>query len=361
MKWIAGMLLLWSATPAMAKAPEPKLALRGLDPVALVAGAERAGREDVVLRHGRFTYRFADSSSRAAFAADPDRFAIRFGGACGKMGPLSGDGSPDRFHVHDGRLYVFASDICREKFRADPASFIDSHDPPPVPTAEEARRGRELLERAASGFGGARAVDAMGTLETRTRASYVSRDTTHEAIRVQRVAFPGRLRFEERWGEKGYGQGLGPDGAFQIAAGEEWAAEPDVEGVVVRRFAREPLVLVAARANSELIARALPEGRLDGRRVDRVEVGYRGATSVLSLDPRTGHVLAIAYRDRTAQGIRPFERRFSDFRVRAGLVLPHAEREWHDGRERASLRLELLDARTAHGPDESLFRVASGS
>lgn len=342
MKPVFAALLVLSTVAA--KAPEPKLALNGLDPVALSGGAEARGREDLVFVHGRFTYRFAAEASRTAFAAEPDRFAIRFGGACGKMGPLSGDGSPERFHVQDGRIYVFASETCRDRFKADPASFIDTPDPVPAPTAEEARRGRELLDSAAQGFGGAKAVDALRTLETRTRALYPARDTTHEALRVQVLELPGHVRYEERWGPKTYGHGLGPAGAFVIADQEEWAAEPDVQGVIARRFAREPLVLVARRAQRDLVARALAPGTLDGKPVERVEVALLGATSVLTLDPATGHVLAIGYRDRTPQGIRPIERRFSDFRPVAGLVLPHGEREWHEGRERPSPRLELTTA-----------------
>jgi hypothetical protein len=42
--------------------------------------------------------------------AEPERFAVQMGGGCGRMGPLSGSCSPERFAVHDGRIDIFASD-----------------------------------------------------------------------------------------------------------------------------------------------------------------------------------------------------------------------------------------------------------
>ena len=107
-----------------AEAPPPA-ALRGLDPVLLARGREQAGKADLVERHGRYTYAFATPETRSEFRADPTAFAIQLDGTCAMMagsGGPPGSGDPDRFLVHEGRIYIFASESCRESFARNPAS-----------------------------------------------------------------------------------------------------------------------------------------------------------------------------------------------------------------------------------------------
>lgn len=87
------------------------------DPVILIGAGDRmegsAARESA---YGNYRYRFATEASKRAFDAMPSRFAIAFGGGCGRMGPLSGNGDVARFEVVGERLYIFASDACRASF-----------------------------------------------------------------------------------------------------------------------------------------------------------------------------------------------------------------------------------------------------
>lgn len=113
--------------PETAEAPIQKLlALGGLDPVALVCGEEVEGEASLLAEDDRYRYRFANERNRRAFAADPGRYRIEYGGACagmrGETGPGTGD--PGIFLVHGGRIYIFASDNCRVDFLTDPAGFI---------------------------------------------------------------------------------------------------------------------------------------------------------------------------------------------------------------------------------------------
>ena len=118
-----------AAAEASVRREEPPLpALRGLDPVVLTQGRQVPGRAELVARHGRHAYAFESEASRAEFGRDPQRYAIRFDGACAFMarsGAAPGSGDPDRFLVHEGRVYVFASEACREGFAADPARYAD--------------------------------------------------------------------------------------------------------------------------------------------------------------------------------------------------------------------------------------------
>ena len=143
------LLLLAASAPPASPTPsdEPELALHGLDPVSLCEGAEAEGREDLLVTRGRYVYRFASEESRARFLEDPERWGVQWGGGCGRMGPLSGVGSPERWTVHDGRIYLFASDECRAGFLSQPERYVVEPEARPRLRARRAR-GRHGVGRA---------------------------------------------------------------------------------------------------------------------------------------------------------------------------------------------------------------------
>jgi protein tyrosine phosphatase (PTP) superfamily phosphohydrolase (DUF442 family)/YHS domain-containing protein len=110
---------------ALAAAPPPKrpLAVRGLDPVLLVAGQETPGEAKFTLTRGHFEYRFSSAESKAKFENQPARYEVQLDGMCAVMGaPVLGH--PERFAVYDGRIYVFGTENCRKEFFADPAKYL---------------------------------------------------------------------------------------------------------------------------------------------------------------------------------------------------------------------------------------------
>jgi hypothetical protein len=101
------------------------------DPVLLIGTGERLeGTSTREAAYGNYRYRFATDASQRAFEAMPARFAIAFGGGCGRMGPLSGLGDVKRFEVVDEKLYIFASDACRDGFVKDHKPFLEVVDAP---------------------------------------------------------------------------------------------------------------------------------------------------------------------------------------------------------------------------------------
>src|SRR5262245_46556699 len=123
---LVGLTVVIGAASTRAESPKIADALKGLDPVELVAGREVPGQAELTTVRGLFRYQFANPANKAAFEKEPERYAVQFGGVCMKMGPLSGQGSPDRFFVHDKRIYLFASESCRNAFKAAPEKFIDT-------------------------------------------------------------------------------------------------------------------------------------------------------------------------------------------------------------------------------------------
>jgi hypothetical protein len=108
--------------------PGKRVALRGYDPVAYftdsrpVQGVARFWYEfdDTV-------YLFASAEHRAAFVADPGRFAPQFRGFCAVSLSEGGndDGSPENWTIVDNTLFVFGKPIGPGRFAKDPEGITE--------------------------------------------------------------------------------------------------------------------------------------------------------------------------------------------------------------------------------------------
>lgn len=127
--FLALLLCLATALPLRADPPPAHdgWALAGHDPVAYFRdGAAREGQADQAVKWRGQTWHFASAENRAAFEADPGRFAPRFRGYCAAAladGDLT-PGRPEVFAIHDGRLYLFQSAARRDAFLADPELWL---------------------------------------------------------------------------------------------------------------------------------------------------------------------------------------------------------------------------------------------
>lgn len=113
-----------AAAPAAAEEPP---VLRGLDPVLLCQGKEKPGLPSLALDRGGYRYLFASEADRGVFESDPERYEIQLKGACAfmaKSGAPPGSGDPDRYYVYQGRIYIFASENCRNSFKAAPDRYL---------------------------------------------------------------------------------------------------------------------------------------------------------------------------------------------------------------------------------------------
>jgi len=85
------------------------VAVGGYDPVAyFTQGKPVKGSEDVTLQYEGATWRFAIAGNRAAFKADPAKYAPQYGGYCAyavSQGATA-KAEPDAWTIHDGKLYL---------------------------------------------------------------------------------------------------------------------------------------------------------------------------------------------------------------------------------------------------------------
>jgi hypothetical protein len=98
-----------NSAPRVETSLVPGVALAGFDAVAyFTLGKPTEGRRDITLQHMGAEWRFASDAHRAAFRADPSRYAPQYGGHCSwavaNGYPAKGD--PEAWRIEAGRLYL---------------------------------------------------------------------------------------------------------------------------------------------------------------------------------------------------------------------------------------------------------------
>jgi YHS domain-containing protein len=117
----------YAAQPAIYTGLVRGVAVGGYDPVSYFAeGKAVTGNAAITLEHEGATWRFASEANREVFAADPDKYAPRYGGYCAyavAMG-YTAKGDPKAWSIVDGRLYLNFNLPTRKEWEKDTAGYI---------------------------------------------------------------------------------------------------------------------------------------------------------------------------------------------------------------------------------------------
>ncbi|MFG0320031.1 MAG: hypothetical protein ACF8XB_22355 [Planctomycetota bacterium JB042] len=360
MNTFAAPLLLLVAVAVEAEAPDRVFPF---DPVALVAGEEIEGDEARSWTHGRYTYRFATAENEAAFRAAPERYGIQLGGACARMGPLSGEGRTGIHAVHDGRLYIFASTQCRAGFLSSPEALIGGADAPPAGTEEELAAGRRLIAEAVARAGGAARLDSVRSVELR-RDWLEDRDGVEIARTSSRLLVFDGPSIARRVDRSVYGdswrQALVRDGdrGFFRRMDEVATMAPSQSFEFGQQARREPWVLLRAREADGFVAYARGTVSLHGEELRRVEVGHGGATTALDLDA-SGGIRRSTFRGRgPSLRFGTIERVYTATATVGGLTLPTAWEVTFDGERAPSMDRTITGVLVDAPVDEGAFEEA---
>lgn len=254
------------------------------------------------------------------------------------MGSLSGIGNPDRFYVFGERIYIFASEQCRNSFKAAPEKHLEAPDAVPVGSAAEHQRGQALVQRALAGLGGAKALDSVRTYQAHLKLAYQQKDKTLEYPQTVTLALPASQRASQHvsyrdeydWGSGASGDVLTSAGAISFDKKGRRLREEPVRAALERGLYRHPLALLQARKQKGFVAVAGDKATVNGVEIEWLKLAYRGATTALALDAQ-GRVVQLAYRDRKG-AFGDLVKTFSDFREVSGVLLPFKIEESFNGK-----------------------------
>jgi YHS domain-containing protein len=107
------------------------VAIKGYDAVAFFKDSKPVrGKDDLRFDYKGSTFVFANADNRAAFAANPEKYAPQYGGYCafGTAHGYKADIDPATFSVIDGRLYLNYNTQVQREWAADRARFIRQAD-----------------------------------------------------------------------------------------------------------------------------------------------------------------------------------------------------------------------------------------
>ena len=327
------------ASLALSAAAAPPERTMPVDPVALLTGDERPGDPDLAVEHEGYVYLFSTEQNRDAFARDPARYRAADGGACGRMGALSGLGDARRHAVHEGRIYFFASDGCLEEFLKNPDACIERPDDRPEPDAADQARGREILSRLLGWAGGAdRLAEVRAYRRTTTRTTESNGEQWTHAETVEAVlprAFSKSDTWtsadrERRWAMRvveGRAVSESPDGCAQLAS-ERTAA-------FARGMRRWPIALLASHADPAVVVWAGDPDSVGGIECESVNMHTGGVTVRMLVEPGTGRLVAVRHQGRGPGAIvGEIERRFTGYRAVNGVTVPIESDVYFNGEPR---------------------------
>jgi hypothetical protein len=124
---VGGAALRAATTERVVTDPRTGLALYGFDPVAYFTdGAPAQGQAEIEYRFAGAVWRFRNEGNRAAFAADPEVYAPRFGGY-DPLGVARGVATPGYAELwvrRNDRLYLFHKPETKAAFEADPQGTV---------------------------------------------------------------------------------------------------------------------------------------------------------------------------------------------------------------------------------------------
>tara|TARA_R110002072_G_scaffold159220_2_gene310282 strand:+ start:349 stop:1617 length:1269 start_codon:yes stop_codon:yes gene_type:complete len=317
-------------------------ALRGLDPIELCAGKDVAGDDRWFARWGRFPYRFASEANRARFLTDPERWCIQWDGACARMSPMGGAGSPQRWLLHDEHIYIFASDGCRSGFEAAPERYLPKSDKDTASTEAQLDAGQRWLHRAVEAHGGEaalRALPGVACSASREVDPSFSDSVVLTAVHGLTLMQNGDMRFASDRMVDGVPDirtawTLTQKDAFQVENDDVWPIHSAHGQQQVRRHAhRQPLTHLWAFLQQRVHAVHEGPGRLQDLETVLIRVTHDRLITVLHLDPKTGRILGMHWRGWVDDGVlQSIVESFTEWQDVAGVQIAKARTHSIDGK-----------------------------
>lgn len=298
---------------------QPILVLKGFDPIELAKGKEVVGSAQSTAVYCSHEYRFASAENQKAFQSDPVRHAVQTGGACGKMGALTGKGSPDRWAVVNGKIFLFASDGCRETFLQNKDAYFKPIPQPAPGMPAEIQRGKDLLEQARAAHG----LDKvkLNSFEWAYATKY--NDAGTEKLWWEKAGYfgPKKMAIWSEWAAGRTCNVVNGKTAFEGVRDDLFPMHPDEARAVRARVLRHPLgVLVSP--DGDVIRSDSP---------DSFVIKTGDIVREVWLDPKTSRIDRITYTDRRSGPVSDVETRFSDFVEVDGIWTPKASESRVDG------------------------------
>ena len=219
------------------------------------------------------------------------------------------------------------------------------------------KRAQILLERAAKTMGGDR-LDQLASIQV--IGTWPSRSGPLSKVAV--YLFPDRMR-RDLMTPMGWMNTVvvTPAECFAIGEGERIRVmKPQDRLPAEQHFQRQPVWLLRARHAPGFLAYVSGTENKEQVAVENVAVEFAGLHVTLGIDPASGRVLRLAYRESTGPNtFGAYEEFFSDFRVVDGIEFPFHVAGTVEGQPSPGLGWEVQSVRVNAAVDRKLFEKPS--
>ncbi|MDI9634689.1 hypothetical protein QPK87_37420 [Kamptonema cortianum] len=294
---------------------QPQVVLGGLDPLELIAGKEVPGSATHSATVGRHIYYFSSAENKKKFEANPYAYAVQNGGACGRMGSMTGKGSPDRFAVVDKKIYLFASDGCKSGFLSNLDDYRVPPDAPPKATPEQVKKAKDLHASMMSAHGAKPGMTIEWVLESpyeqdgEQRLSVTSWSYRNDSQYAYWINWYGGSSFFVRDGSKAIeGQG---DHAYQMHPGEQRDFRAAIH--------HDPLFIAVGAGGTPVASNG-----------SAFTLADKDIVTTVHLDDKS-RIAMVEYVDRIGGYVRHVESRYSDYATVDGFTYPQTREMRIDG------------------------------
>lgn len=234
-----------------------------------------------------YRYYFASAENRSEFIANPDKYEVQLGGACGKMGELSGLGSPKINTVHEDRLYFFASEGCKKGFIADPSKRLERDIPVPRITETAAKLGEQNFARLVKWSGGEKAWNALPSHRQVFTEKLVLSSKPYDHLLRLSYGKPDQYHQSDAWNGSEYSHGIA-DGKGYFAKGETFERPMHPQQVRAAERERDLTYVNAIRAGLRgQVMVGTPQGD--------VTIYFNGVAVTFRTNVKTGAISAMSY------------------------------------------------------------------
>lgn len=270
------------------------------DPVLYVTGQEQAGNPELSTIHFNTRYLFTSAENRERFLANPSLYEAQFGGACARMGALSGMGRPSIHARFDEKLYFFASEGCRSTFLKNPSAALDPDAPGLEGSDAQFELGKQLLEQVVKAQGGPQFIDNLKNVEYQETRIGESNGKKTKSVHSLLQTMDGRIRYQVDI-EPDYVWGAVLDGTQGfVFVNNDVANELHPQGIreLQRNATAFPLALLQARHRPGFQALVGSESNRDGKACRELHLAYEGMHLVADVGVNDHLIYALSYRGR---------------------------------------------------------------
>jgi YHS domain-containing protein len=327
---------------AVAMSGQPILALTGLDPIDLIHGKELAGDKSYSSSFGRHQYQFCSEAHLKQFENEPLKYAVQNGGACGKMGAMTGQGSPDRWLVANGMIFLFASDGCRDTFKSRVDEYFKPIEKPPLTTETELSRAADAFKKMIAAHGGESALSKLRNVEWTYEIPYKENGVSKIWLTKGAILDKERYALWEQW----------DSGKSFFVTDRNRSVEGSLKGTfsIHPGELREFTATVARNPIAVLMGMATPLKGSEDRK--SIVMSYQDIAFTVELD-KASRIARIRFVDKYAGPVSSVVVEYSDYVDVEGVALPKTRRvKVNDG---LWGKTSTITAITAGKPEPDVF------